>query len=158
VSFDDSRAVYHCHGAGCDFSGGAGKLASELGVARRLSPAERRETARNTERADREARALYERVKARRFEVSEELRGLGRTELQAREAGMSDPAAWDALALVYRKRPTLLAELTILENYGAANLIRFLSAGSELREQVIDGVLTAGGLYDSRSRFIEILL
>jgi hypothetical protein len=33
---------------------------------------------------------------------------------------------------VYAKRPTILAELAILENDGAAELMRFLSAGPEL--------------------------
>ena len=159
VSFDESRGVYHCHGQGCDFSGGAGTLARELGLARPLSPGERQRLHREWERADRAARALYERVKARRFELLEELRGLGRAELGAHGAGMNHPATWGALALVYRRRPAILAELAILENCGAADLIRFLSAGSELRERVIDAVTLRGGLYDTRAgKVVELAL
>ena len=128
VSFDEARAVYHCHGAGCDFSGGAGTLARELGLARRVSRAEYREARENWERADRAARALYGRVQARRFDLLEHLRGLGRLELAAHRAGADHPATWDALALVYRESPVLLAELEILENRGAADVIRFLNA------------------------------
>jgi hypothetical protein len=40
VSFDESRGVYHCHGGGCDFSGGAVRLARELGLTQQLSGAE----------------------------------------------------------------------------------------------------------------------
>ena len=42
VSFDESRGVYHCHGSGCDFSGGTVKLAREQGLAARLTAAEYR--------------------------------------------------------------------------------------------------------------------
>ncbi len=47
VSFDESRGVYHCHGAGCAFSGGAETLARELGLARQLGEAEYRELRQN---------------------------------------------------------------------------------------------------------------
>lgn len=97
------------------------------------------------------------RVQARRFELLEELRSLGRLAATALRFG-DDPSTWDALALANVKRPALLVELTILENCGAADLFRFLSAGPELRGQVIDSVLTAGGLYNSRAQFVEILL
>src|SRR5208282_2380590 len=96
VSFDESRGVYHCHGGGCDFSGGAVRLARELGIARQLSGAEYRELCQNQERADRAARELYGRVKARRLELSEQLRWLGRLEVLAHEAG-DHATTWDAL-------------------------------------------------------------
>ena len=32
VSFDESRGIHYCHGAGCDFSGGSVKLAREQGL------------------------------------------------------------------------------------------------------------------------------
>ena len=127
VSFDESKAVFHCHGAGCNFSGGSGTLARELGLGRRLSPAEYREAIDNRQRADRAARLLYDRVQAWRFEFLARLRSLGRLELQAHEAGADHPATWDALALVYREQPAILAELAILEDSSAADLLQFLT-------------------------------
>jgi hypothetical protein len=38
---------------------------------------------------------------------------------------------------------------------GAADLLRFLSAGPEERKRVIDGVIVRGGLSDSGGRFVE---
>lgn len=156
VSFDVSKALYYCHGAGCDFSGGAEKLARELGLARRLSPGEREQFHRQYKRADHAARALYARVQTPRFELLEELRSLGRLETTVHSAGTDHPSTWDALALVHRGRPALLAELAILENCRAADLIRFVSASREQRAKVIDGVLMRGGLCDSRGRFVEV--
>lgn len=158
LSFDESRGVYHCHGSGCDFSGGAAKLARELGLSRPLGSAEREQFRWKQERADHAARTLYARVQARRFELLNELRALGRLGLLAHEAGANHPATWGALALLYREWPGVAAELRILENCGAADLIRFLSAAPGLREHAIDGVIKAGGFYDSRGRFVEILL
>lgn len=157
VSFDESRGVYHCHGAGCDFSGGVLKLARELGLAPRLSGTEYRAFVQNQERADRAARELYGHVKARRFELMEQLRWLGRLEVRAHEAGLNHPATWDALGMIYRDRPALLAELAIIENCGAAYLNRFLSERQEAREREIDGVLVRGGIWDSQGKFVEVL-
>ena len=151
-----SAEVFCCHHAGCDFRGNAFTLARELGLARRLSPAEYRELCQERERADRAARALYERVQARRFEFLDELRGLNRVEAGAHEAGMAHPSTWDALALVYRERPKVLAELVILENSSAADLVRSLAATPEVREQAIEGVLRRGGLCDSGGRFVKV--
>jgi hypothetical protein len=53
----------------------------------------------------------------------------------------------DPLGFVYRERPAVLAELGILENCATADLVRFLSAGPELRERVLGGVLANGGLF-----------
>jgi hypothetical protein len=62
-------------------------------------------------------------TRARRFELLEELPSLDRLEFSAHQAGADHPAAWGALALVHSVRPALLAELTILENCGAADLL-----------------------------------
>jgi len=156
VSIDETRGLYHCHGAGCDFSGGAAKLARELGLARQLTGAEYREFRENQERADRAARALYEQVRARRFRVSEWVRTSGWLEVWAHERGPGNSAAWDVLEMVYRDRPALLAELAILENCGAADLLRFLSADNETRERVIKVVIERGGLYDRAGRFVDL--
>jgi hypothetical protein len=154
VSFDESRGVYHCHGGGCDFSGGAVRLARELGLTQQLSGAEYRELRQNQARADRAARALYERVKARRFEVLDGLHTLNRLEVRGHETGPDNAATWHALAQVYGRRPALLVELTILENCGAADLIRFLSVPTATREAVISRVLAAGGLFDVDGKFL----
>jgi len=154
VSFDESRGVYHCHGAGCDFSGGAAKLAREQGLTTRLTVAEYRAICQERERADRAARALYEGVKARRFELLDRLHDLNRLESSAHGAGLTE-AALATLATVYRERPGILAELAVLENCGAADLARFLSADSATRESAIDRVLIHGGLHDSSGKFVE---
>jgi len=156
VSFDESKGVYHCHGAGCEFSGGAAKLARELGLATRLTAAEYRELCQGRERADRAARALYERVKARRFELLDHLHSLNRFESQARELGMNDSAAWDTLERVYRERPIALAELAILENCGAADLLRFLGASPERREREVGRLMMRGWVHDSRGGLVEV--
>jgi hypothetical protein len=158
ISFDKSKGVYRCHGAGCDFSGGSAKLARGLGLAPSLSQEEYGQLHRRYESADRAARGLYGRVRTRRLELCEDLRCLGRLGLRAHEAGMNHPAVWGALALIYRRRPRLTAELMILENCGVPNLIQFFSAGKEAKDRMTDSVLMAGGLYDSRARFVETLL
>lgn len=156
VSFDESRGVYHCHGQGCDFSGGAVKLAREQGLARRLTPAEYRELRQERQRADRAARALYERVKARRFELSDFLRTLNDMEATGQRLRPDNPQAWDALSTVYAERPAVLAELAILENAPAAKLLEFLSGDGETRERMIGRVLFQGGLYGAGKRFVEV--
>lgn len=65
----------------------------------------------------------------------EHFRWLGRLELSAHEAGADRPQTWSALAHVYRQRPAVLAELAILENCGAADLIRFFSAKVEEKSE-----------------------
>jgi len=149
-----SAEAFFCHK--CQWKGNTVSLAKELGLYQRLSPAEYREFRQNQEQADRAARVLYERVKARRFELMEELRGLGRLEVRAHEAGLDHPATWGALELVYCDRPALLAELAILEECGAADLLRFLSADNATRERVIARVIERGGLYDHADRFVEV--
>lgn len=156
VSFDESRGVYHCHGSGCEFSGGTVKLAREQGLASRLTAAEYHEFLQEREQADRAARSLYERVRAWRFELLDYLRTLGDLDSLAHRLGPDNPETWNALSAVYAERPAVLAELTILENAGAADLLRFLSAEPEVREQSIDGVLTRGGLTDAYGRFMEV--
>lgn len=156
VSFDESRGVYHCHGAGCDFSGGAGKLARAQGLTPRLTAAEYHELCQKREIADRAARMLYERVQTRRFELLESLHALGHLEATAHRLGPDNPETWDALSTVHAGRPAILAELTILENAGAADLLRFFSAIPEAQERVIEGVLMRGGLIDAYGRFLEV--
>ena len=156
VSFDESKGVYHCHGAGCDFSGNTVKLAREQGLTTRLTAAEYHELCQKRELADRAARALYERVKARRFELLDYLHVLGDLEATAHRLGPDNPETWDALSAVYADRPAILAKLTILENAGAADLLRFLAANPETQKRVIDGVRMRGGLTDDSGKFVGV--
>jgi len=148
--------VFNCHHAGCGFRGNAFTLARELGLARRLTPAEYRELRQNRDRADRAARVLYERVKARRFELLDFLRTLDDEEATAHRLGPDNPETWEPLSAAYAERPAILAQLTILENAGAADLLRFLAAHPEAQARVIEGVLRRGGLTDGYGRFMEV--
>jgi ribosomal protein L37AE/L43A len=145
--------VFYCHK--CQWKGNTITLAKELGVFRRLSPEEYRQLQQNREHADRAARALYERVRERRFELLDSLRDLNMLAAVARKAGPSE-AAWDSLALVYSERPALLAELTAFENCRAADLLRFLTANDATRERAITRVVRRGGLYDHAEKFVEV--
>jgi hypothetical protein len=82
---------------------------------------------------------------------------LNRLEALAHDAGPTE-ASWEALALVFAERPLLLAELAILENCGAADLIRFLAGFARGREQMIDAVFSTGALYDRAGRLVEVRL
>ena len=146
--------VFYCHK--CQWKGNTATLAKELGVYRPLPSTEYREVQQKRERADRAARTLYQHLTARRFELLEDLRGLGKLELSAHRAGADHPAAWSALALVYRERPTLLAQLAVLENWGAAHLVRFFAAGAEECADQIGHVLLAGGVTNWEGRFVNI--
>lgn len=156
VAVDDGRGLFHCHHAGCDFRGGIGTLRKRLGLRREWLPrVEYFRQQRERERAHEAVRRLVAAVHARCMELLGSLHGLNRLEALAHDAGASE-ARWEILGHVYCKRSRLLAKLTILENCGAVDLIRFLSAETELRERVIDGVLMRGGLYDAQGRFVEI--
>jgi hypothetical protein len=130
-------------------------LAKELGIYRRLSSAEYQKLRQRRERAHEAAERLYAAVRVRRFELYDELRSLSPIETVAHLAGLEHPAAWDALETAYRNRPALLAELSILENCGAPDLVRFLSADNATRGRVIASVIERGGLYDCGGKFFE---
>jgi hypothetical protein len=158
LSVDTESCLFNCHHAGCDFHGSAATLARQLGLTRRLSWAEYRDIRQSRERADRAARALYERAKMRWSELLDHLHTLDRLEIQAHDGGPNCPTTWGALALVYAQRPGALAELALLENAGAAELVRFLSAGGTAREVMLAKVIERGGVTDSRRRFVELAL
>jgi ribosomal protein L37AE/L43A len=141
VSFDECKGVYHCHAAGCEFSGGALKLARELGFVERLSPAKYRDLREHHDRAARVAQALFERIQARRFELLEELRSSSRLEQHAHEAGSDHPATWPALALVYAEQPRIEAELAVPESTPARDLVRFLGSDERTRAEIVAKVI-----------------
>jgi len=145
--------VFFCHK--CGWKGNSITLERALGLRRQWIPsAEYIRRQRQRERANEAARALYERVKARRFALYDELRTLGRIEAGAHARGPTE-VAWDGLALVYRGRPMILAELGILDNAGAADLVRFLNSTTSERESACAGVLDRGGIY-AAGKFIEV--
>jgi hypothetical protein len=144
---------FYCHR--CQWCGNVITLAKELGVYKRLTSAQSRELRHNRERADRAARHLYERVKARRFELLDRLHVLGGLESKAQGLGPDNPQTWNALSEVYAERPVILAELTIFENAPVAELLELLSAGAA-RGRMIDRVLSRGGLCDALGRFVEV--
>lgn len=151
VSYDESKGVYHCHGAGCTFSGGIAALRRQLGLQREWLPhAEYLRQKRERERVREAAERLAAAVHARRMELLDWLHGLNRLEALAHNAGASEQS-WEILAEVYSKRPGILAELLILENYSAADLLRYyFTADDETREQIIAGVIAGGGLWEKR--------
>ncbi|HEV2424111.1 MAG TPA: hypothetical protein VGZ29_04705 [Terriglobia bacterium] len=63
---------------------------------------------------------------------------------------------WARLSSTYRQRSTVLAELAILENWSARDMVSFLLGTQQGRKEAIDDVLSAGGLYGSDGRFVEV--
>ncbi len=146
--------VFYCHK--CQWKGNSITLAKELGVYERLSPEEYREIRRSQEEAREAAEQLFERVKARRFELYDNLQTLARVEIGAHKAGPDQPETWGALAVVYQQRPVVVAELAFLENGHARPVSDFLEGTAEQRRAVCDGVLECGGLVDHSGRFVEV--
>jgi hypothetical protein len=77
-------------------------------------------------------------------------------ELRARSADPDAENTWEDLSAVYASCGPILAELAILENCGAADLIRFLAADAETRRQAVTQVIEWGGVYDASGRFVEV--
>jgi hypothetical protein len=110
ISF--TAQTFFCHGIDCGWKGNAVTLAKDLGISfDRPSSEEMRQIA----RAHKAASILYERAKARRFELLDHLHNLNRLELAAHDLGPTD-AAWDALETVYRERPRVEQQLDVLES------------------------------------------
>jgi hypothetical protein len=86
-----------------------------------------------------------------------ELHELGGLETRAHGAGPEHPATWGALALVYSRRPAILAELTFLENAQATSVVRFLEATPEQRRAVVKIMQERGGMFDGEGKLVELL-
>lgn len=148
--------VYFCHR--CGAKGNAYTLARELGLARRLPPAEARKLYRRRELGKAWGRAAYERARTRRFDLYEAFRSwvtilCGASE-KLRE-DLNDQIAWEALALAYQESPKVQAELAILEDAPIAERVRFLAAGPAEREERIQAVINQGGVVCGE-RFIPL--
>jgi hypothetical protein len=117
VSYSDE--VFCCHHAGCDFRGNRITLAKGLGLLRPLSPGEYQALRQTREEAERLARYIVEKRKARRWGVQARHRQLLSIKLGARERlkrNSEDEHAWGALALAYRELPQVQQELDRFES------------------------------------------
>jgi hypothetical protein len=95
-------------------------------------------------------------VKARRFELLEEIHDLDCIEAAAHAGGPDKPEVWEALACVYGRRPAAIAELSFIENAQDEKVSLLLGATEEQRQAVCQAILEYGGLFDCDGRFIEV--
>lgn len=152
-----TNEVFFCHR--CHWRGNAVTLQKELGTYRRLSSVEYRDLRQNHARADRLARRFYEMIRARRLELYDSCRALGRILDGAHrrlQQNAEDVAAWSALALVYRHLRGVGAQLALLENAPMRERLAFLTAPEPESRRKVEEVLLAGGLVDERGRFVEL--
>lgn len=157
VNVDEAKGVFYCHRAGCGFHGNIGTLRKRLGIGREWLPrAEYIRQQKTRERVHTAAERLAARVHDRRKELLCALHELNHLEALAHKAGPGHPATWGALRLVYGQRPKILVGLAILEDARAADVVRFLSADFQARQQAVDSVLCAGGLSDPSGKFIDV--
>jgi hypothetical protein len=147
VAADESKGLFNCHHAGCGFKGGIGTLRKRCGLRREWLPAAEY---RKRKTAVRAAPDLYECVRLRRFELLDQLHGWNELENKARNAGPDHQATWGALALVFKQRPLIVAELAVLEDSPAPEVARFIMASNEARQKAIERVL-AGDVWIKRT-------
>ena len=117
VSYNDQ--VFCCHHAGCDFKGNRITIAKELSLLRRLPPGEVRALRRAREEAERLARIIVAKRKARRWALQaqhQRLVGIRLGAIERLEHDREDSDAWGALAFVYRELPEVQQELDRLES------------------------------------------
>jgi hypothetical protein len=156
VAVDEERGLFCCHYVPCAFSGGIATLRERLGLRREWLPrADYLRVRREREQIREAARRLCHAVHFRRMELLDLIHSLNRLEALAHDAGPSD-ATWESLALAYRGRAPLMAELLVLECAGAADMVGFLTTDDETRRQVVDRVSLAGGMYDPAGKFVEV--
>lgn len=156
VAVDEERALFYCHHAGCNFHGGVGALRKRLGLRREWLPrSEYLRQQRERERTHEAARRLEGAVRSRRRKLLDSLRELDELATLAPDAAPTE-VVWARLSSTYRQRSTVLAELAILENWSARDMVSFLLGTQQGRKEAIDDVLSAGGLYGSDGRFVEV--
>lgn len=159
LSVDESRGLFNCFGAGCDFRGNTTTLRRRLGIASpKLSSLECQRLMAMDKKLDERVARLLEAKHDRRDKVIDSLMELYRLEGSAHVAGPDNPAAWDALADVYARRQRLEAELLILNHAHARDLERFLvTSSSSDRTRAIDNVFMLGGLADAKGRWVPMV-
>src|SRR5207249_4584058 len=126
-----TEEVFCCHHAGCDFQGNAFQLARQLGLVRRLSPAEAHEQRERRDRARALAGECARKLRARRQELYRAHRELLSIRAEAHEGERSE-TVWDALARVYTELRRVRAELLILESAPVRDRLRFLNESAEV--------------------------
>jgi hypothetical protein len=151
VYIGESRGIFRCYHDGCDFHGGIGTLRKRLGIQREWIPtAEYIGRQRQREHAETVAQGLCARLPSFRA-LCDELHSLNRLEMLAHQAGPNHHATWPALALVYERRPSIVAELVILEAMKSgkiSELIQFLQMQGEATDYALArGWLYAGGKF-----------
>ncbi|HXH51353.1 MAG TPA: hypothetical protein VNM47_18600 [Terriglobia bacterium] len=144
---------FFCHH--CQWKGNGVTLAKELGVYRRLPGAEYRELSRRRERARIAAERLHGAIQAQRNGLLDRLRDLNQLEIACHRTGPTE-AGWEGVQMVDSRRPGILAELTVLENATAADLIKFFLASSKARRETIERVLASRGFSPRVGEFIEV--
>lgn len=135
--------------------GERGRPGKRTGGSWRIPNAEYRELRRKRKKAHDAALRLCVAIESRRKGLLERLHGLDQLEAAGHKIGPTE-AAWGGVQMVDGKRPGTLAELAILENATAADLVRFFLAGSEPRREAIGRVLAGGEFYPRDGEFIEM--
>ena len=141
VSVDLARGLFQCWHAGCGFRGNAYKLARHLGLVRKLSCQEALRLQSERRHAHVAAELAYQRIRARRMELYEARRSLGRIRDGAGQAlrrNPSDETAWSALAFVNDRLPKVQAELLLLETAPIGESLAFLEASQSERGRALD--------------------
>jgi len=145
-----TEECFYCHR--CQWKGNAVTLAKELGICQRIPKAEYIRQRKAREQAGNAAGAFLSRCRSERLTVYGILRELARLETAAHEAGPDHPAAWGALALIYRQRPILTAKVILLSEGSIADRRRWLEADTEGRERIAGEILISGGCCDDAGR------
>jgi len=150
--------VFNCHHAGCGFRGSVTTLARDLGLAKRLSAAQRRTVARVRAQA-REATAwLSGELRARRFELYDAHQALlsivfGASARLRRD--MSDEIAWAGLAYAYPRLDPVRAELAVLESAPIPDRLILLKRSDSHQKEIIRRAIERGGVKDDNGHFVE---
>jgi hypothetical protein len=151
--------VFYCHHAGCDFRGNAFTLARELGIARRLPPAEARTLRLERGRAEAAASTFLMRVRGARFGLGAlhiELLNLRDESHKRLKANPDDQATWEMLAYVYNELPRVRAELILLGEGMIEDRVAWFEAGEETRREMAGRILRLGGLPTFDGKWAEL--
>lgn len=151
--------VFNCHHAGCGFRGSATTLARDLGLAKRLSAAERRTSARVRAQAQQAAAWLTAELRARRFALYDAHQALlsivfGASARFRRD--MSNEIAWAGLAYAYPQLDSVRAELSVLEAAPIPDRLILLKQSDSHHKEIIRRAIERGGVKDANGRFVEI--
>ncbi|HEV2383363.1 MAG TPA: hypothetical protein VG206_26665 [Terriglobia bacterium] len=159
LSVDLANGVFCCHNSECDFRGNAVILAKAQGRLAHVSPAERRAQAEAHRRAREAAEITASRASAERQQLYATHRELLSIQEKADEwlrTNPDDQTAWSGLRFTDIQIPRVRAALGILEDAPIETRLKFLEAGAEEREAMIDVVIERGGILDDSGRFVEV--